>query len=46
MNWKKVSNVICDIKIAANVEGMAYKSLERPARMVLETFWIKSTNQN
>ena len=33
MNWKKVSGVLCNIKLSARVKGKMYKSVVRPAML-------------
>ena len=33
MSWKKVSEVLCDRKLSARVQGKMYKSVVRPAML-------------
>ena len=33
MSWKKVSGVLCDMKLSAMVKGKMHKSVDRPAML-------------
>ena len=45
-NWKKVSGILCDLRISLRVKGKVYKTVVRPAMMYrAETWAVKKAQE-
>ena len=46
-NWKRVSGVLCDMKMNVNINGKVYSTVVRPALMYgAETWALKKAQEN